>query len=163
MVGQITQSTFLSVVCLGCLQNSMSVKPQIFLASCHCCIVLCQSISAGFFRIVQRLWLVSSSGNGQRDQFSVVWNLSSKDPSPVSGCSDLLFSAYTEFYFAPWWLLCSYLLLQLSGNWIQKKWQNSLWLAALGLIFALIATPLYKMQSTDQYVYWTSNGFFSIP
>ncbi|HPE97535.1 MAG: hypothetical protein H6548_11945 [Chitinophagales bacterium] len=73
------------------------------------------------------------------------------------------FSAYASFTLLPWW--ASMFLLLLLAIWkldTKRKWQNSLWLAALGLGFlALIATPLYKMQSTDQYVYWTSNGFFS--
>ena len=90
---------FLSVVCLGCLQNSMSVKPQIFLASCHCCIVLCQSISAGFFRIVQRLCLSVAL-----EMTAISFLLSGICHQKILHlflAADLLFSAYASFYFAP--------------------------------------------------------------
>lgn len=57
--------------------------------------------------------------------------------------------------------ICILSLLYLVLNWSSsgRKWLT--WFFLLNAVFAaLIAVPIYKMQSTDQFVYWTNNGFF---
>lgn len=75
-----------------------------------------------------------------------------------------VFASYANFTVLVYWAAASCVaalyFLQFRTSWKQclLKW-SVLLVAGIGYL-ALIALPIYKMKSTDQFVYWPSNGFY---
>lgn len=74
-------------------------------------------------------------------------------------------ASYANFTLLYFWA-ATMLMSVIYVFWSSKTWKDSiLRLLMLGfyavLYVALILTPIIKMQSTDQFIYWTSNGFYN--
>ena len=81
------------------------------------------------------------------------------------GLALAILASYANFTLLLFWLAASvvagfYFILRYSKT-KEKPWIPFLIMVLGSLAYlALIYTPIQKMQSTDQFTYWTSNGFF---
>jgi hypothetical protein len=74
-----------------------------------------------------------------------------------------LLASYANFTLLPFWAAVTLVvgLYFLTDRKNSRKWKQIITLITASISYlALIATPIYKMQSTDQFDFWTSNGFF---
>jgi len=79
-----------------------------------------------------------------------------------------LLAAYANFTLLIFFVsLDGVLFLLMAANWLQKKVSLSRFLTRISLLIlsnllfaAVCYNPIHKMQSTNQFSYWTSNGFF---